>query len=142
MYVLNLPCIPIWPNFWPETRCLLISSPLIHKFLNSGYYPTQPDGTKKPWRFDLIRKKFKKLVLLSSVDDPFIPVNEPRLLAKELGLTHIEIKGDGSNSVAPPVEQNTYDGVYFEFTDGGHFMTQSFKTLRSIINAVIPICDA
>jgi hypothetical protein len=57
-------------------------------------------------------------------------------------LTHIEIKGDGSNSVAPPVEQNTYDGVYFEFTDGGHFMTQSFKTLRSIINTVIPICDA
>jgi len=105
----------------------------------SGYYPTQPDGTKKPWRFDLIRKKCKKLVFLSSVDDPFIPVNEPRLLAKELGLTHIEIKGDGSNSVAPPVEQNTYDGVYFEFTDGGHFMTQSLKTLRSIINAVIPI---
>ena len=60
----------------------LSSSPLIHKFLNSGYYPTQPDGTKKPWRFDLIRKKCKKLVLLSSVDDPFIPINEPRLLAK------------------------------------------------------------
>ena len=130
--------MPIWPNFWPETRCLLSSSPLIHKGLNSGYYPTQPDGTEKPWRFDLIRKKCKKLVFLSSVDDPFIPVNEPRLLASELGLKKVEIKGKGNKPVEI-LDQNMYDGVYFEFSNAGHFMTSSCEALRSIINVLIPV---
>ena len=85
--------MPIWPNFWPETRCLLSSSPLIHKALNLGYYPTQPDGTHKPWCFEMIRKKCKKLIFISSKTDPFIPIEEPRLLARELGLKQLEVVG-------------------------------------------------
>ena len=32
----------------------------------AGYYPEQPDGSTRPWRFDLIRKKCKRLVYISS----------------------------------------------------------------------------
>ena len=61
--------------------------------MEAGYYPTQPDGTHKPWCFDMIRKKCKKLIFVSSKTDPFIPIEEPRLLARELGLKQLEIVG-------------------------------------------------
>ena len=107
--------------------------------MESGYYPTQPDGTHKPWCFDIIRKKCKKLVFISSKTDPFIPIEEPRLLARELDLKRLEVVGDGSKRVENESEANVQDGVFFEFSVGGHFMTPRFEALRGIINAVIPV---
>ena len=46
--------------------------------------------------------------------------------------------GDGSKRVENEAEANGEDGVFFEFSAGGHFMTPHFEALRGIINAVLP----
>lgn len=45
--------------------------------------------------------------------------------------------GDGSKRVENAAEAIGEDGVFFEFSAGGHFMTPHFEALRGIINAVL-----
>ena len=44
----------------------------------SGYYPTQPDGSSRPWRWDRMRENAGRIVHIGSSDDCFIPVEQGR----------------------------------------------------------------
>ncbi len=53
-----------------------------------------------PWQWEKIKNNNKWIIQFHSIDDPFIPINEARFVHENL---------------------NT---IYFEYTDGGHFMTK------------------
>ena len=44
----------------------------------SGYYPTQPDGSNRPWRWDRMRENAGRIIHIGSSDDCFIPVEQGR----------------------------------------------------------------
>lgn len=64
----------------------------------SGYFDT-------PWDWPAIRRNQQWIIQFSSVDDPFFPVEEPRLVARELKTE------------------------YHEYTDRGHFFDPEFPEL-------------
>lgn len=75
----------------------------------AGYYDA-------PWQWDKIRGNQQWIMQLASVDDPYIPVAEPRHINKNLG------------------------SEYLEFTDQGHFMSKEIPGLVSIIlNKLTPL---
>jgi hypothetical protein len=71
----------------------------------SGYYDA-------PWQWDKIKEKAKWIVQFASTDDPFIPVEEPRLIHEKL------------------------DTEYHEFTNRGHFMSPQNTTFPEIIEII------
>lgn len=72
----------------------------------SGYFDT-------PWNWPAIKNNEQWIVVFASVDDPYIPIEEPRYLAKQLG------------------------AAYHEFTDEGHFGLDNQKTAFPELVAVI-----
>jgi predicted alpha/beta hydrolase family esterase len=64
----------------------------------SGYY-------SRPWAWSDIHSNAQWIVQFGSTDDPFIPIEEMRLVAKEIGTE------------------------YIEYTKHGHFMTRTFPEL-------------
>lgn len=64
----------------------------------SGYFD-------RPWNWETIKNNQRFIIQFASIDDPWIPINEPRQLHKNL---------------------NT---EYYECTDEGHFMTDTFPEL-------------
>ena len=68
----------------------------------SGYFET-------PFDWEAIRKNQSWIAIYASVDDPFIPIAEPRYLAQQLS------------------------AEYFEFTDRGHFMSPEFPELIALL---------
>lgn len=64
----------------------------------SGYY-------SRPWLWEDIRSNAQWIMQFGSTDDPFIPIEEARIVAKEL------------------------QTQYLEFTQHGHFMTSAFPEL-------------
>jgi len=79
----------------------------------SGYYPTQPDGSNRPWRWDRMRQNAGRIVHIGSSDDCFIPVEQMREIKRNLELE------EGS--------------TYFEFDDQSHFMVGKSPELLRII---------
>jgi uncharacterized protein len=65
----------------------------------SGYYDS-------PWQWEKIRDNQEWTAIFASTDDPYIHVEEPRLVRDKLG------------------------SEYFEFTDKGHFSTHDEDTDR------------
>merc|ERR1719424_509141 len=65
----------------------------------SGYYP--PSGG--PWDWDAIRRNAGWIVQFHSRDDPLVPVQEGRLVAKELGSEYKEL--DGHSHFFEPFEE-------------------------------------
>jgi predicted alpha/beta hydrolase family esterase len=55
----------------------------------SGYYP--PSGG--PWNWEAIRKNCSWIVQFHSKDDPLVPAEEGRLVAKELKSEYTELDG-------------------------------------------------
>lgn len=64
----------------------------------SGYFDD-------PWDFPAIRKNQQWIIQFASTDDPFFPIDEPRLVSRELKTE------------------------YHEFTDRGHFFQKEFPEL-------------
>ena len=54
----------------------------------SGYYPTQPDGSNRPWRWDRMRENAGRIVHIGSSDDCFIPVEQGRRAVECLHQTY------------------------------------------------------
>lgn len=78
----------------------------------SGYYD-------RPWQWEKIRSNQKWIIEFASVDDPFIPIEEARMIHEKL---------------------NT---EYYEFTDRGHFGDPSrpcleFSELVEVVKQKIP----
>eukprot|EP00401_Gymnodinium_catenatum_P065023 CAMPEP_0117473714 /NCGR_PEP_ID=MMETSP0784-20121206/8911_1 /TAXON_ID=39447 /ORGANISM="" /LENGTH=359 /DNA_ID=CAMNT_0005267917 /DNA_START=50 /DNA_END=1125 /DNA_ORIENTATION=+ len=65
----------------------------------SGYYP--PSGGE--WKWDAIRKNSGWIVQFHSKDDPLVPVQEGRVVAKALGSEYHEL--DGHSHFFEPFEQ-------------------------------------
>lgn len=70
----------------------------------SGYY-------NKPWKWDQIKANQQWIIQLASIDDPFIPIKEPRYI-------HEHLKTD-----------------YHEYDDQGHFMEKEIPVARDIVVA-------
>lgn len=68
----------------------------------AGYYDT-------PWQWHKIKKNQQWIIQLASIDDPYIPVEEPRHINKNL------------------------NSEYYEFTDQGHFTAKEIPDLIPII---------
>lgn len=68
----------------------------------SGYYDV-------PWHWETIKKNQQWIIQFASSDDPFIPIQEPRYINKQL------------------------DTDYYEFTDQGHFVNKTIPFLVPII---------
>lgn len=68
----------------------------------AGYY-------NRPWEWEKIRGNQNWIIQFASTDDPFIPIDEPRLIKEKL------------------------QSDYYEFNDKGHFMIESFPNLFPII---------
>lgn len=79
----------------------------------SCYYPTQPDGSDRPWRWDLMKKNARRIVHIGSSDDCFIPVEQMREIKRNLDLK------DGE--------------TYFEFENQSHFMVDKSPEMLKII---------
>jgi uncharacterized protein len=78
----------------------------------SGYYAA-------PWRWDAIRQNQQWISVFNSVDDPHIPIAEPRFVAAQLRC------------------------AYFEFADRGHFVErQPFPELVSFVSRKLVAKDA
>ncbi|MDD5103900.1 MAG: alpha/beta fold hydrolase [Candidatus Peribacteraceae bacterium] len=73
----------------------------------SGYFDD-------PWDFEAIRRNQQWIIQFASVDDPFFPIEEPRLVSREL------------------------QTEYHEFTNRGHFFEKEFPEL---IEAVQKKCS-
>ena len=54
----------------------------------SGYYST-------PWQWDKIKKNAKWIVQFASIDDPFIPIAEPRHIQQQLAAEYHEYEDEG-----------------------------------------------
>lgn len=72
----------------------------------SGYFD-------RPWNWQAIKDNQQFIIQFASVDDPWIPIEEPRELHKNL---------------------NT---EYYEYSDQGHFMTKTFPELVEILKKKI-----
>ena len=83
----------------------------------SCYYPAQPDGSSRPWRWDLMKENARRIVHVGSSDDCFIPVEQMREIKRNLDLK------DGE--------------TYFEFEDQSHFMVDKSPELLKIIGGGI-----
>ena len=83
----------------------------------SCYYPTQPDGSSRPWRWDLMKENARRIVHVGSSDDCFIPVEQMREIKRNLDLVD--------------------DETYFEFDDKSHFMVDESPELLKIIGGGI-----
>ncbi|KAJ3049393.1 putative hydrolase rbbp9 [Rhizophlyctis rosea] len=87
----------------------LAESHRVHSlFLLSAYHSDLGDETEResgyfgrPWQWDKIKANTKFIVQMSSEDDPLVPIEEQRFVARELGLEGTE--------------------EYVEFKDMGHF---------------------
>ena len=79
----------------------------------SCYYPTQPDGSDRPWRWDLMKENAHRIVHIGSSDDCFIPVKQMREIKRNLDLK------DGE--------------TYFEFENQSHFMVDKSPEMLKII---------
>ncbi len=55
---------------------------------NSGYFDT-------PWDWEKIKDNQPWTAVFASEDDPYIPIEEPRYIAKELGSEYHELQGEG-----------------------------------------------
>ena len=78
----------------------------------SGYYAA-------PWRWDAIRRNQQWIGIFNSLDDPHIPIAEPRHIAAQLGCS------------------------YFEFADRGHFTErQPFPELVAFVARRLAADDA
>lgn len=74
----------------------------------SGYFDN-------PWDFPAIRRNQQWIIQFASVDDPFFPVEEPRLVSRELGTE------------------------YHEFTNRGHFFEKEFPELIEAVKKKLSI---
>jgi uncharacterized protein len=70
----------------------------------SGYF-------SRPWKWDKIKANQNWIMQFASIDDPYIKIDEPRLIHKKL---------------------NTQ---YFEYKDKGHFMFPDFPELIEVLKA-------
>lgn len=68
----------------------------------SGYYDA-------PWQWDTIKNNQQWIIQFASNDDPYIPIEQPQHIHKQLATD------------------------YYEFTDQGHFMSAPIPNLVSII---------
>lgn len=68
----------------------------------SGYFDDK-------WNFDAMKENAEHIVIISSRDDPYIDINEPRFLAEKL------------------------DCEYHEFKDLGHINTQDIPLLKALL---------
>ena len=74
----------------------------------SGYFDD-------PWDWEAIKKNQRWIIQFASVDDPFFPVEEPRLVSEQL---------------------NT---EYHEFTDRGHFFAPDFPELVEAVKQALKL---
>lgn len=72
----------------------------------SGYFDA-------PWNWPIIKNNQRWIAVFASIDDPYIPIVEPRFLAQQLG------------------------AEYHEYTDQGHFGSDKQKTTFPELVAVI-----
>lgn len=68
----------------------------------SGYFD-------EPWNWDVMKKNQKWSIVFASSDDPWIPIEEARLVAEKL------------------------DSEYHEYDDRGHFMEHEFEELVAAV---------
>ncbi|KAJ3022118.1 putative hydrolase rbbp9, partial [Rhizophlyctis rosea] len=69
------------------------SQPLAGLVLLSAYHSDLGDETEResgyfsrPWNWDAIKQNARWIIQMGSKDDPLVPINEQRTVAKELGL--------------------------------------------------------
>ncbi len=74
----------------------------------SGYFDD-------PWGWEAIRHNQNWIIQFASVDDPFFPVEEPRLVSRELGTE------------------------YHEYTDRGHFFEKEFPELIEAVRRKLSV---
>merc|ERR1712226_561221 len=80
----------------------------------SGYYPQQMGTDKlRPWEWNKMKENSDFVTVIGSQDDPFIPIEEMRVIRDELDL-----------------EEKKF---YYEFTDRGHFMNTSSPEILKIV---------
>ena len=80
----------------------------------SGYYPQQPNSNVlRPWEWSKMKENCEYFSVLGSTDDPFIPIEEMRVIKKEMGLV------DGES--------------YFEYKDRGHFMVGKSRDILKVV---------
>jgi len=79
----------------------------MEKEKQSGYFDT-------PWDWEAIKNNQKWIIQFASTDDPWIPIDEPRFLQKQL------------------------ETEYYEFDNQGHFVEKTFPELvRALKNKLV-----
>lgn len=97
---------------WAETHRILGSVLVGAYYTDTGSENERLSGYfDDPWDFASIRNNQKWIIQFASIDDPFFPVEEPRLVSRELKTE------------------------YHEFENRGHFFEREFPELVEAVKA-------
>ena len=91
-----------------QPQQVILVSAFIDKIDNVEYDTLNHSFINHPYQWDMIKQNSKKITLLHGSDDPYVPLEQPKTIAKNLGAPLHTIKNGG--------HLNTESG-YTEFPD-------------------------
>lgn len=94
-------------NLIQPQQTILVSA-LIDKINNAEYDSLNASFITLPYQWDMIKKSCKEITILHGSDDPYVPLEQPETIAKNLNIPLHTIKNGG--------HLNTESG-YTEFPD-------------------------